>query len=723
MTGCRTISGQRKRSSGRLRYAPGRCISLAALGVISLMQVRPASADTGPGLITANNGPGLITANGPAVSASNGPILVAARPTLDPFFLLPTAAWVDVNYFRDDENQKTRGTTSSQFTEDRFQEILTLQTAGYILHPNLVELKFQGSFGLEQDLISENGQNGTSEGILYDWDAEATLFRKEQMPVTLYSRRITSYYSQPFGPSLQNIVTTEGAIFDWQNKTVPTRVEYYHLSQDQKALDGSQDYQESQDTLTWHSSYQPTQQNHTTFDYTLNSGSAVSTASSAFGGQTTNDFTDNTISLNNELDFGTNARNKLQSSLLYYLQTGTYELSELHYNESLYLQYNDDFSTTFRYLLDKETVGGGFGGESTDQLLQRGDILFTHHLFKSLITIGDIGVQSLNVDPSGGDTDWFATLAVNYIKEVPFGKVTANIGLGYDLTDNNATNQITHIVNQRRMFSGPQPLIITANNIIADSLIITDSSGVRVYRQGLDYAVRSFPDYLEIERLLGGNIQDGQTVLLSYDLAAQPANTLRTNSVSFGGRYDFDKGPLRGLGIYGHYIDQDQSVSSSIPESFVPNSLVDKTIGFDYRVWEVRFLAEQDWHHSTISPYDQLRLDLRWVHPITPRASFTFNPSYIMAKYPQNNDQLTSVTIVAGAEYRVSHELSVNGSVYWLDETDRLFGPTRGLQEELEVKWSHRQTTAYLQFRNSNIQSDIQTNQYQTIQIGFRRNF
>jgi len=652
--------------------------------------------------------------------ADQGPLLVAEPTKLDVLYLEPPQAWLDLKYFRDDETQKSNAVTN-HFTEDQFQEILTLKTTGYIEHPNLVDLKLQGSFGLEQDLLDEDGKKGTENGTFYGWDLNATILRKEELPITVFSRRTEDYFNQPFGPSLQSTFETDGIIFDWQNKTVPTRIEYDHLTEDQKALDGLQNFQETEDVVTWHSSYQPTKQDRSSFDYTLNTGTTSNNGAN-FGGQTGTDFTDHTISLTNELDFGPNAADYLQSSLNYLNQSGTYEFSDLRYNENLYLQHSDNFSTSFSYLLDKENVGGSFGA-ITDQLLQRGDAQATYHLFKSLVAVADLSIQRADIEPSGGDTDYSGALSFDYTKLVPLGKFSANLGLSYDQTDNDASGQETHIINQQQVFHGTTPLIITANNIIAGSLMISDSTGIRVYRPGLDYVVRSFPNYLEIERILGGNIQDGQTVLISYNVAAQPANTVRTNSLSLGGRYQFDVGPLRGLGLYAQYIDQSQSVPNNFDESFTPNSLVDKLIGADYQVGELRFLAEQDWHHSSIAPYNQFRADARWTHPISDRAGFTLETGYLMAKYLQTNDMLTDFTVAASANYQFSSELSVNGSVQYQDQDDRLFGPTRGMQEELEVQWSHRNTTAYIQFRNSNIRYNILTNQVQTIQIGIRRTF
>src|SRR5206468_2172449 len=142
---------------------------------------------------------------------------------------------------------------------------------------------------------------------------------------------------------------------------------------------------------------------------------------------------------------------------------------------------------------------------------------------------------------------------------------------------------------------------------ISSSIVVRDATGLIVFVENLDYLVRVFPDRVEITRVVGGRIVNGQTVLISYDLLPQPENTVTNNTFHASARYDFEKGPLKGAGLYARYFLLDQSIESDFPSRFTPNSLRDTTVGADYRFWDFTVGGEYEWHHSDVAPYDAAR--------------------------------------------------------------------------------------------------------------------
>jgi hypothetical protein len=658
-----------------------------------------------------------------AAAPGEGPIVIGARQKVDPFHLEIPTGYLELDYRREADTQSSPGSTNTTFTENRFQETINLRTNGYVVHPNLLELSLSGSFGLEQDLIDSSGKSETDTSILYDYDLEATFLRKEEAPLTVYTRRSTNTVGRTFGPSLDETLTTSGAILDWRNKTVPTRLEYYHMTQDQQSVDKTESFNQSQDTATWHSEYRPAPNNAWALDYSFTNGNSSSALPSSAGGSNNTTFTTHDASLTNDYAFGSQGRYTLSSSFNFLDQTGTFELQRYRLNEVLRLRHTDNFETNFRYTLDDETTGGQLtGGEATHQLLQRVEGQFIHHLFKSLTTTGTAGLQKVD-ETTGGSTDYFGRLNFDYVKKVPFGRFTGGLGFGYDLTDNQARGKQTAVVDQPAAFADPLPIVIPGTNIVANSLVVTDASGLVVYRPGFDYTTRTFPDHLQIDRVLGGRIASGQPLLLDYLLAPQAANSVTTTSFSVAGRYDLQQGWLRGLGVYGRFIDISQSISSDVPSQFVPNSLTDLTAGIDYRVWELFFNAEQEYHHSTIAPYDQSRFSANWLHRFRRDASATLNATFTHTTFLDNNDQLDAITVLASAQYELSRDLSANASISYQDQNDKLYGKTTGLEEDAEIRWSHRQTFIFVRFRNSQLTSRSQDNTYQTLEIGVRRNF
>jgi hypothetical protein len=660
----------------------------------------------------------------PAALAQQGPILLGRQQRGDLVFFAPPTGNIDLDYYQEHDVQKNSESASSSFLENRFQEILTLQTTGYIVHPNLVDLKLEGSYGLEQDLIRQDGANQDQTGNLYGWDLSATLLRKEEAPITLFTRRTTNTINEQFGPSLNDTQTTSGAILEWHSPTLPTRIEFDHIDQEQVALDNSQSFNNTQNTGTWHTQYRPNPHLNWSWNYTFNSGSSSSSYPAA-GGTSTDQFTINQATLSNEWDFGPKAQNTLLSTVDYYDQTGTFGLSRLNYSEFLHLKHSDTLESNYTYTLQQEDVAGTLGAASTSDLLQSVQAQLVHHLYKSLVTTGTVGFQQLDQSPSGGDTEFYGNVNFDYVKTAPFGKITSTLTLGYDQTRNNALTNITPVVAQPQVFNGLQPLIIPGNNIQLKSLVITDSTGTKIYRNGIDYTAKSFPTYLELDRLLGGMIASGQEVLLNYNLGPLGASTVGTSTFGLSGRYELDKGPLRGIGVYANYLDQDQSISASPGEAnlFVPNSVVDLTVGADFHRWELALNVDEDWHHSSIAPYDQLAGSVQWVHRFGTAGTLTMGPTYTQTKYLETNDELTALSFLASVTYQLSHEVKVTAALNWQDQKDKLFGNVEGLEEEAQIQWIHRQLTTFVMFRNSNLRTTQEQNNYLTLEVGIRRQF
>src|SRR5262245_6687776 len=120
--------------------------------------------------------------------AQSGPIVIGAKEKRPFFQLSNTIASLEFLYRREESEIKPKNGLTDSFLENRFEETFTLETTGYIYHPNLVELNLAGTFGLKQDSIDDNGDKDTRNGTITEYDLSATILRKEVAPVTLYTR-------------------------------------------------------------------------------------------------------------------------------------------------------------------------------------------------------------------------------------------------------------------------------------------------------------------------------------------------------------------------------------------------------------------------------------------------------------------------------------------------------------------------------------------------------
>jgi hypothetical protein len=247
--------------------------------------------------------------------------------------------------------------------------------------------------------------------------------------------------------------------------------------------------------------------------------------------------------------------------------------------------------------------------------------------------------------------------------------------------------------------------------------------GGRTYVQGIDYTVEPSPGGVTLRRVPGMAIPFQQAVLVDYLTNPQPENTSTTNTFTVGGRYDFEQGFLNGAGVYARYTQQDQSIDSDDPSVFIPNSFTDIVFGADYRYRWLTLGAERETHDSTIFPFNANRYYAHWLHRFSADTTYSVNINYDQVDYPDEDNHVDFLTLAGTFQHRFTRELYGNAMVLWRNEDDQLRGTTRGLEEQIELQWTHRQTTVYGLFRNAQLESERTDNSFQMFEVGIRREF
>jgi hypothetical protein len=653
-------------------------------------------------------------------SGQEGPIVVGQRQKPPIASLYGWRGELEFLWRQRAESREVDG-DSDDLDETHLEQTITVETQGHIYHPNLVELNLSGTFGLTQTWLDSETESSFNPGYVNEYDLSALILRKEVAPVTLYTRRTQDLLNREFGPTLDYVFTQTGAIWDIRSKTVPTRLEIYHSNQTQSGIadsDGSsaEDFDLTQNVFTWHSEYRPRETHVLTWDYTL---SQVSENTPNFPD---NDYWLNDAGLAYSIDFGIENRSNFLSSLTVYDQTGDFPIFRARWLEELRLYHSAAFQTRYQFSYDRQSFTS-LAEDTLDQDRLRGVTGFTHRLYESLETRGNVGAEKVDRSDDSGSTEYFGDLNFDYNKKVPFGRLNLFLTLAYDWQDNQQQVSPTPFVDVPRQFSDPTPIILIGNGIDPNSIRITDPSGIVLFRPGDDYTITSFSDRVEINRVVGGRIPNGQAVLIDYLLVPQAANTSTTTYYAFGGRYDIELGREAILSLYARYARQDQDIDTDSPASFTPNSFTDIIYGFDYRWRGLRVGIERETRDANISPFDAMRYVLTYDHRFSRELSVNFNTTFTQIDYPDDDNHADLLAVSGSVQYRFTRDLYLSASIVWRDENDDLRGPTRGLEEQFEFNWRRRQTTVYGLLRNANLETDFQDNSFLLAEIGVRREF
>jgi hypothetical protein len=596
-------------------------------------------------------------------------------------------------------------------TELLFRESLTGSTRGAIIHPNLIDLSLSGAFGLSQDRFESN-QTGrqSADTMIYGFDCSATFLRKEVAPLTLYATRRETTENRDFGPSLRNLTTTYGGTWEIRWPTAPTRFQAYHNEQESIDPAGEAGFRQEQDAALWHTDFKPSSNQVVNWDYSYNNVRGRPDIGPTVTIET------HEATLSHLLLFGSGNEHSLTSTVNYLEQTGEFALTRMRWTEDLYMLHSDTFDTFAHYELTRED------SDTFDQTHHRGEMGFHHRLFKSLVTTGRGGVDLQETTGGSQITDWFGDLNLNYTKKVPYGTLGANFGAHYDRREADPQTRPVQVIDQSGTFSDPSPILLPFNTV-PSSIRITNASGLRVYQEGIDYAVLALPTRVEIRRLLGGAIDPGQSVLIDYQLGAQPGSTTTTASFNVGGRYSIEEGVLKGLSVYASYVWQDQQIDTSVPAAFIPDNVRDLTLGVDYRFWNMVVGAEYQHRQSELSPYDSWRYRAQYSQRILDQTVLSATADYQTIDYTDENNQVRFFQVSSTLSQDLGQNLRIVATVSYRDEENDLFGASRGFEQQIELNWRYRQTTVFARARNVSLETSGDERNFQYFQIGLQRDF
>ncbi|GMV26473.1 MAG: hypothetical protein AMXMBFR58_25040 [Phycisphaerae bacterium] len=648
-------------------------------------------------------------------AVENGPVIVGARRgTFKPleFRSLSAGFGFEARYYNDEQTQAD-GTTIKE-TETRLKTTLDLSWEAGIGHENLIDFLGDAQLGI-QDIDIDSDIEGAGEDtsdLSTMYNLRLTFLRESDLPTTLYTLRDEIDTDRQFAGTIHSVNSETGLISTLKSQVAPTTLQIFHREQDQSDPLGTTDYSLTQDTISIDNTIYISDIQRLEIDYTFDH------INEEQGEFYEDNYDRNDGTFTHQWNFGSNGLDNLRSSFRLYTQTGLVPQDTYRLDEQLRLYHSDRFDTHYDLTLEDRTIQG------QQQKFARGLTGFRHKLYESLVTTGNIGASQLDVQDIFTSDEVFATLGVDYTKKVPYGRLNAGAGIGFVTQDNGDRGSSLTVLNEPRTFNDPFPITITRQNIIESSIRVTAAGGFPVYQLGSDYTVDWFPDRVEISRVVGGAIADGETVLISYEIGPEPGNTVDTVTNTVSLRYMVEEGWLRGLSPYVIYRRTDQDISAQDPSLFTADDVNSLTYGVEYRIGGLYLRAEQVNYDSTIQPYDSLRLEARYEQRFSRDSSLFLSAQHDTIEYRnagQGEAELNRLEAKWNQGLGPSLDFSVD--VIYRDEQESDGGSTNGLEEGLEISWRKRQTSMFVSLRNSNLDGDLVDTDSQAFVFGFRRDF
>ena len=270
-----------------------------------------------------------------------------------------------------------------------------------------------------------------------------------------------------------------------------------------------------------------------------------------------------------------------------------------------------------------------------------------HSLYSSLVSTlrvdGDVA-RSQTEDSSSQRLRYGGGAFVDYRKQLG-DDGSLFVGLVYRLHKEqreSAAGTIS-IVDERHVLRNDAVVTLNLPNVMTETIVVTDDRGVVRYRPGLDYRIVPLGLYTGIDRIVGGTIPPGATILVSYDATGRPTDDALVSRRTVNFRLQLLG---RRLELYGRI----NPTASRGGETFQIEDGRD-IVGGVRSFWRsLRGGAEYRSNNSLARPYQSLRMFAGYTVYMGPASALGFDLSQVHARYtnPSNEDRIRSVT----AHYR-----------------------------------------------------------------------
>lgn len=444
----------------------------------------------------------------------------AAQEEIAPFKLTNVNGTFSLRYLLDDV-QDTGFAGAPFASSGRLQERLNIRTRSYVFHPAFLEILAGGGPIFVQDSYDSNTGKNSGRESLFGYDVALNALGRKRYPFTVFLRQdhpeISTGLSGRFrtetkeygvsGRFLMPVqVAWRAGHFDAKGSGFGAVVD---TNVDRASLQATFPYKRRQNAnlaLSW-------------TDQESSSGSpglpirttAIETFTSRLTGRNV---------------FGQNQKYKLRQSLFRSRQiTNGANSSEV---ETLAYTGNLDWSLA-------ERVDAYSTLNYSDNL--RNNVSRTSQYFdvranfrqRPALVFGTKGYVSAN-DSTGFSRDRVGvSLSARYNHDYRIGRFGLTGSVRFDRTNQESTRDTIDVFDESVVLAGVVAVALREQFVVEESVIVTNVDRTQTFSPDIDYRLVTIGAVTTIERLVSGNILDGQEVLVSYE-------HLTGGTVEFAGR-------------------------------------------------------------------------------------------------------------------------------------------------------------------------------------------
>lgn len=620
-----------------------------------------------------------------------GPGVRAAQDDAEivPFRLTDVDGSVALRYLLDDRENGTVDSSGAFETQENMEAELLLMTRSYIYHPDVLDMKIGGGpLLVGQQFDSSVGDNSTTEA-LFNFLTDFRLLDPTAYPVHLYYQK--SHPTVATSLSGRFLVEKDqygvNAMLREPLSPVSLSLDAFHIDTHGSGLGATLDETIDEASLSAYKSYR--QRDRIGLTYRWNERDSAS-GSPGLPIQnsliTTNAFdvdARNVFGSKDQLDLVQQANYVQQDTLLDTLS----ELEDWRYFGNLTWNHTPDTHSFYRYRYH-ETVR-----PQVDSQGHAATLGATHSINpRSLLT----GQYDFTRDEDLGFTRDVNGVQgrINYTYPTSFGSINLGAGLNASRTDQVAVSDRVQVFDESVLLVSTNPVDLANPFVVAATVVVRNVPKTQVFVEGVDYRLINVGSVTSIQRLVGGNIADGQTVLLEYEY-------LTGGTVAFdtlGQSYVADVQFLQHFSAYVRYSDRQNDIVSGVPttplnsvQALQLGARADYPLGDRWSIGGEVLHTDQD---EDISPYvrDSYDVYVQVALPMTSSLRFAVHQEQVDNEFSVEDTDLTQYRVFFRSRPWGGIVLTFNAD-YLEDTGGSLFRERQS--QDLGIEWVYRQARVF----------------------------
>jgi hypothetical protein len=200
-----------------------------------------------------------------------------------------------------------------------------------------------------------------------------------------------------------------------------------------------------------------------------------------------------------------------------------------------------------------------------------------------------------------------------------------------------------------------------------ESIVVKDATGTIIYQENLDYVLIERNTLIEIQRIPGGQITNGQTIYADYVNTRNESFKYVTSNNTFGANLSFFE---RLIEVY--YRTSKQDYSNIEKSDFVTlNYYTQNVFGMRLTYQMISGGAEYDHYNSEIIPYKLYRYYIRVQGRLYKKFLYTLNGNYRDYKMIQEDVNQKFMDVSARLAYNLNSKSKINVEASYRNQTGR----------------------------------------------------